>query len=265
MNKKILIITGVVVLLIGVGVFASYGLIQESKKLSEENQPIDWKAEADKLFEELQAENNASKVDWEAETEKMLGELYDNNGGGEIDWLSENDKMLSDLIDQNNTDKVDWQAEADRMFEELQQEDKIDWQAETERMLAELEGLNENLDDTGLEADAAGLGSEIVSSNYIGTWRKTATSINGKAEAHAVSTIVLTKNSYEARTGCVVSGSLATTDKKMSVNITSDGCTNGAGPKSYNFDYQVSSDGKTLTLTYSQSGFVMIEKFEKVK
>lgn len=265
MNKKALIIAGVAVLLVGVGAFASYGLIQESKKLSQEGQPIDWKAEADKLFDEMQAENNADKIDWEAETEKMLGELYDKNNGSEIDWLSENDKMLSELVEQNKTDGIDWQAEADRMFDELQQENKIDWQAETERMMAELDGLNGNLDDTGLEADAANLTAELGSSNYVGTWRKTATYVNGKAENHAVSTIVMTKNTYEAQTSCLVSGGLAVSGNRMTVNIISDGCTGGAGPKSFTYDYQVSQDGKILTMTYSQAGFVMKETFEKIK
>jgi len=272
MSKKFKIVSVVVVAvcLVGFGVWGAYGLIQDNKKLENksEEKKVDWKAEADKMFNELQAENNADKIDWQAEADKMLGELYDKNKEGEIDWISESDKMLSELIEENKTDKIDWQAEADRMFDELQDENndtKIDWQAETERLLAELDGLKENLDDTGLESDAVNLDSELGSSSYVGTWRKTASYVNGKIEDHAVSTLTLGRDSYEAKTSCIVLGKLSISNNKMSVVITSDGCTGGIAPQSYAYDYQVSHDGKILTLSYSQAGFIMKETFEKIK
>lgn len=100
--------------------------------------------------------------------------------------------------------------------------------------------------------------------DYIGSWSRLSTTVNGVPQDVVPATITMTADKYESSTSrCSLSGDLKMTDETMAISITKYNCP-GNAPKNYLNSYTISKDGNTLTTTNTQFGSSVVEVYERI-
>ncbi len=100
--------------------------------------------------------------------------------------------------------------------------------------------------------------------SYIGVWRLVETRINGQREQHAVAIMQFWRDEWHSETVCAASGSLTAKGNTLTLRTLHSTCPGGMAQPITVYRYKVSEDRKELTLTFSQAGFSMVERFERV-
>ncbi|MBD3157098.1 hypothetical protein GF369_04700 [Candidatus Peregrinibacteria bacterium] len=105
----------------------------------------------------------------------------------------------------------------------------------------------------------------IETPDYVGTWSRISSTLNGEPQEVVPSTITMTKDTYMSSTNvCTISGDLFATEDTMDIIIDSSDCPGGILTDYVNA-YTISEDGETLTFTNTQFGGTMVEVYERVE
>lgn len=105
---------------------------------------------------------------------------------------------------------------------------------------------------------------EIFGGDYIGSWSRVSSTLDGAPQALVANTITMTKDTYVSTTSkCTLNASLAVADGAMSIITTSSDC-KGYVATTYLSSYLVSEDGETLTLTNTQFGATSVEVYARI-
>lgn len=125
----------------------------------------------------------------------------------------------------------------------------------------------EIIDEEPIEEDEEPVDEDedVIGSDYVGTWSRISSTLNGEPQDVIPSTIIMTKDTYTSSTSvCTISGDLFATDETMDIIINSSDCP-GEISTDYVNAYAISEDGEILTLTNTQFGGTMVEVYERVE
>ncbi|MCD6109204.1 hypothetical protein J7J83_00355 [bacterium] len=103
-----------------------------------------------------------------------------------------------------------------------------------------------------------------INSGYIGSWSRVSATLDGVVQNVDPATIKMTENTYESSTAkCTIKGNMSVRDGIMSISITDNDCPGGIKDR-YISTFQLSDDGKQLTLINTQFGGKMVEIYDKL-
>jgi len=105
-------------------------------------------------------------------------------------------------------------------------------------------------DSPGIGLDDEPEPKELPKASYIGTWIRTALYLNGALRHQTPATLIYTKDKFTAAGTCSTAGTIEVKGKTIKTVMTSTDCPGGVkAPLKIVYNYEISEDGKKMTLT----------------